>query len=277
MRGKNRHPEDLLDEIPKPQIALGNILDTLIFKEQINRLAEEIHKLDDIYKSVLELKYIAGFTNEKIASFLKIKKKTVEMRLYRANLLLRKIWRRMKMYKNLEDEIWESLLKAAVIENIQNELKDYPSEQEINRIVLPKHYEKRMRKILKHCRYRKNVKLSLRYGKKIASVILVVMGISFTLLLSFDEVRAACQKVIIEIYDRYIRYSYTTDLSLDTTPINLGYVPTGYSMVDASFSGIDNYIVYQNIYGDSIKLNYDTKKFSILIDNEHYIFWYCLH
>ena len=34
--------------------------------------------------------YIAGFSNDKIASFLKIKKKTVEMRLYRANLLLRK-------------------------------------------------------------------------------------------------------------------------------------------------------------------------------------------
>ncbi|MCI9536613.1 MAG: hypothetical protein HFG53_17845 [Lachnospiraceae bacterium] len=45
------------------------------------------------------------------------------------------------MYKDLEDELWESLLKAAVIENSQNEIKDCPSEQEINRIVLPEHYE----------------------------------------------------------------------------------------------------------------------------------------
>lgn len=29
------------------------------------------------------------------------------------------------MYQDLEDEIWESLLKAAVIENSQNEIKDY--------------------------------------------------------------------------------------------------------------------------------------------------------
>lgn len=34
----------------------------------------------------------------------------------------------MKMYKDLENEIWESLLKAAVIENSLNEIKDYPSE-----------------------------------------------------------------------------------------------------------------------------------------------------
>ena len=56
-----------------------------------------------------------------------------------------------------------------------------------------------MRRILKHSSYRKNIKLSLRYGKKITSIILVVMGIRFILLLSFDEVCAACQKVIIEI------------------------------------------------------------------------------
>ena len=90
LRRKNNHPEDLLDDIPEPQTNLDDILDTLIIKEQINQLAEEIHKLDDIYKSVLELKYIAGFSNDEIASILKIKKKTVEMRLYRAKLLLRK-------------------------------------------------------------------------------------------------------------------------------------------------------------------------------------------
>lgn len=174
------------------------------------------------------------------------------------------------MYKDLEDELWESLLKAAVIENSQNEIKDYPSEQEINRIVLPEHYESRMRRILRRYRYRKYAKLSLRYGKKIASVILLIMGISFTLLLSFDEVRAACEAVIIEIYDRYIRYSYTSDLSLEDAPISLGYVPEGYFIAESSFNGIDNYVSYQNSYGDFIIAEFDVQKFAILVDNEHY-------
>lgn len=90
LRSKMRHPEDLLDEIPETQTNLDEILDSLIIKEQIHHLAEEINKLEDIYKSVLELKYITGFSNDENASFLKIKKKTVEMRLYRANQLLRK-------------------------------------------------------------------------------------------------------------------------------------------------------------------------------------------
>ena len=89
MRNTNRHPEDFLDEIPEPQTDEDGILDYLITKDRNNRLIEEVNKLDDIYKSVLELKYINEFSNDEIASFMKIKKKTVEMRLYRANLILR--------------------------------------------------------------------------------------------------------------------------------------------------------------------------------------------
>ena len=37
----------------------------------------------------IELKYVNEFTDDEIAAFLKIKKKTVEMRLYRAKKILR--------------------------------------------------------------------------------------------------------------------------------------------------------------------------------------------
>ena len=95
---------------------------------------------------------------------------------------------------------------------------------------------------------------------------LLVMGISFSVFLFFNEVRAACQNVIIEIYDRYIRYSYTADLSLENPPVHLGYVPTGYFIVEASNDSINNFIVYQNAYGDSIILeSEDSRFFNILI------------
>ena len=50
------------------------------------------------------------------------------------------------MYNNLNDEIWESLLKAAVEENCLNQIKDYPPIDEINKIILPKHYDLIMRR-----------------------------------------------------------------------------------------------------------------------------------
>lgn len=108
------------------------------------------------------------------------------------------------MYNEFKDEIWESLLKVAVIESSLEEIKDYASEKEVNRIVLPEQYDLKMRKLIKHYRYRKIAKLSLHYGKKIASLILLILGIHFTVLLSFKEVRTSCQNVMIHIYEKFI-------------------------------------------------------------------------
>lgn len=96
LRSKRRAPEEPLDRLPEPQTEPDVILNRLITEEQLHRLAAEIHKLDDIYKSVLELKYVNEFSNDEIAAILKIKKKTVEMRLYRANRILRERLKEME-------------------------------------------------------------------------------------------------------------------------------------------------------------------------------------
>lgn len=68
----------------------NDFLDQIITQEQIHLLAKEISRLKDDYKSVLELKYVNQFCDNEIADSLKIEKKTVEMRLYRAKIILRK-------------------------------------------------------------------------------------------------------------------------------------------------------------------------------------------
>lgn len=89
IRDNSKIQEEPLEETLSLHTNSDAILDKIIYNEDINRLAKEIRNLDDIYRSVLELKYINEFSNAEIASFLKIEKKTVEMRLYRANIILR--------------------------------------------------------------------------------------------------------------------------------------------------------------------------------------------
>lgn len=89
LRGYNRKQEELLEDMSLIKNNTGDIEEYIINKEQITQLANEVNRLDDIYKSVLELKYINEFTDDEIAAFLKIKKKTVQMRLYRAKIMLR--------------------------------------------------------------------------------------------------------------------------------------------------------------------------------------------
>lgn len=45
--------------------------------------------MDDRYRMVLELKYVTQYSNDEIANMLGLKKKTVEMQIYRANKMLR--------------------------------------------------------------------------------------------------------------------------------------------------------------------------------------------
>lgn len=73
LRGHNRKQEELSGDMSLLTDNENDIEEYIINKEQIARLSEEINKLDDIYKSVLELKYVNGFCDEEIASFLKVK------------------------------------------------------------------------------------------------------------------------------------------------------------------------------------------------------------
>ena len=91
LRDSKKLDVDSLDDLhDKNQDAADiDILKIMLKKDTKKKLIEEIRKLNDIYKEVLELKYIAQFSNQEIADFLHIEKKTVEMRLYRANNILR--------------------------------------------------------------------------------------------------------------------------------------------------------------------------------------------
>ena len=67
------------------------------------------------------------------------------------------------------NDIWEAMLKAAVLENSYNLVKDYPSVEEINKMKLPRQYEMKMHKVIRH--YQKNLrvkssikKITLPYG-----------------------------------------------------------------------------------------------------------------
>ena len=70
---------------------------TEIIDSKLKPLQEDIKNLNEKYQIVLELKYFAHFSNDEIAQFLNLEKKTVEMRIYRANILLKE---RLKEWKN---------------------------------------------------------------------------------------------------------------------------------------------------------------------------------
>ena len=102
------------------------------------------------------------------------------------------------MRNNFEYEIWESLLKAAVIKNSLDELENY-SPEEISKTTLPAHYDQKMQRLVQRLHYKNAIRNSLFYVKKIVVLLFILMGISFLFLLHFDEVRATCHDVILSL------------------------------------------------------------------------------
>ena len=53
------------------------------------------------------------------------------------------------MKHELENDIWESFLKNSVIEYSLKELEKYPSESQMNQIILPPRYSKNVHKFIR--------------------------------------------------------------------------------------------------------------------------------
>ena len=63
-------------------------LDKLINEEGYNKLLEYIDELDEKYRSVIELKYIHGYSEKEISKILDITEKNANIRIYRARKML---------------------------------------------------------------------------------------------------------------------------------------------------------------------------------------------
>lgn len=98
---KNKH-EYLSEEIVETESFTDDIkslpLDYLLRKETYQELYDALDKLDDKYRIVLELKYFNNLDDAAISEMLGIKKKTVEMHIYRGKKMLQKILRENHMH-----------------------------------------------------------------------------------------------------------------------------------------------------------------------------------
>lgn len=89
LRKQSKINEEFIEDSDILKGNKNDVLKDILDKEQREKLMDEVEQLEDKYKMVLELKYINGFHDDEIADILSINKKNVQMRLYRAKIMLR--------------------------------------------------------------------------------------------------------------------------------------------------------------------------------------------
>lgn len=174
------------------------------------------------------------------------------------------------MKATLKNELWEALVKTAVIQYSNEENSSIPTEEELKILELPENYERRLNNFIKHYSKRKNWKSLLYYSRKIASIILIIIGITFTGLLQFEEIRAACLNVFIEIHDKYMQIDFIPSASESESTSRLRNLPDGFHLAEFTADEYQNYWRYENYSNDIIELYIFKQEYTIYLDNEHY-------
>ncbi len=175
------------------------------------------------------------------------------------------------MYKKeLQDELFESLLKAAVIENALEEMDEWIDDETIlKEIEVPKSYDDRVIKTYHKIIKKQTIKKWNNYSKKIAIIFLIVVSGIFGLLLQSNKVRAACYQVIVEFCDKYVGFDFNS-FSESPKKITVGYIPEGYVEIENNTDDFRTSIIYQNQWKNEIELKYFFRSPNVTIDNEHY-------
>lgn len=150
------------------------------------------------------------------------------------------------MGKVWDDDVFEAMLKAAVIQESLNEIENYPPSEELTRYEVFEVRDYKIRKMIKHYWHKRRMTEVLRFTMKIASVFMIILGFSFLTLLSFDEVRVACHKVVIQIYEKYILFDYKTSVERKSNPIELRYIPDGYFETERIDNDYEMSVLYEN-------------------------------
>ena len=175
------------------------------------------------------------------------------------------------MHKESNEDLFEFLLKSAVIENTLDILEQYPNKETLDSIVVPKSYDDKIKKRVYQQRKKYSIKNIIKTTRKIAVVFIIIMSGSFLLLLQHQEVRATCYQVIIEFCDKYIRFDFNS-ISEESKTIEFKYVPSGYYQTLYESNQFKIHIEYKNKENEKIILYYFINSKEIQIDKENYTF-----
>lgn len=179
------------------------------------------------------------------------------------------------MSKNQMNEIvFEALFRQAVIDDFNEEINSIQPNEELSKIYsFSLEFETRMGKLLTKDRRKDHVKKTMYYSRKVASIVIIVLGLLFGSLLLNTEVRATVGKVLVEWYEKFTTFSFRDDVVIDENKDwILSYIPEEYSQKNYEVLGRIKNIEYVNIQGDKIRFTYvpDNSITNISVDNENH-------
>lgn len=133
-------------------------------------------------------------------------------------------------------------------------LDSMPKEEELS-YKFSKSFEKKMKNLIKEEKRTPFMRDFAVYGKRAASILFIIVGISFAVTMSVEAYRLKFFKIITEVFEEFtsIRFESEdgiTDTILET--IYPSYIPEGFTMLEEDTDDYGSRIMYENADNEAI-------------------------
>ena len=174
----------------------------------------------------------------------------------------------------VNDVVFEALFCQAVIDNFNEEIDSIPSNEQLTKLYsFSPEFEIKMKKLFIKDSRKDFAKTVLLYSKRVASILIIVLGLLFSTLLFNTEVRAAVGKVLVEWYEKFTSFTFEDNKVFgENKGWTLGYLPEGYIQKKYEVLGHITSIEYRNNQDEKIRFTYipEGSITNISVDNENH-------
>ena len=154
---------------------------------------------------------------------------------------------------NLNEKIFDAMLKVAFEEAVNQELASYPSDEELNKLYPPSAaFNKRIMKIIaKHERASKR-KQAARSILRVAAAIGIFFTVSTFILMSVEASRVFLLNAIINMHDEHVVLEFRDNE--DNVTDNVRHIPGDFGFDYVGSHAFDNLLIatYVNAVGEQI-------------------------
>lgn len=180
----------------------------------------------------------------------------------------------------MKEQIFEVMLKTAVEESFERELKALPKEKDLtDEYKLSQPAKEKIEKTIRQTRHRSSMRRMGKIVKRAAIVLAIVIPVSLGSLLSVEASRNAIFNAFLNLKSDHadIQYQEETSSSAQASSTSgsavvlPAYVPAGFQRMQSVKNGKENITEYQNGSKDTILLRQSSLKDDNIagIDTEH--------
>ncbi|MDR1299635.1 MAG: DUF4367 domain-containing protein [Oscillospiraceae bacterium] len=173
----------------------------------------------------------------------------------------------------MTDEEFDEQLRRALIANLEKELAQLPSDEELRETyTFSARHNARMEKLFRRVRHRDRARAAARYARTAATAAAVAAALSFALLLTSQPVRAAVASAVTRWFDGFTKFfvgDMGDEIGADISPDiwRPKHLPADFAEQETIVVGDITHTVYASASGDSMTMIYSADS-STAVNND---------